>query len=509
MGFLKYLWGGFFLILTILLAYFDTSNNVTYDLYFFIFIGLGGFVVISLIERSGTRIEYMNSKPVDSKPVDTKPMDSKSELLKQPKFSKEKANISPRSNPWLFRAWLLIIAFLILALIAGIIIELGITSNPAQNNSPSGSPLNTPIPTLSITPTPSITPTVSIIPTPTIIPTPSIMPGQPIIPTPPPVPTLTGESTINASSGAPIAYICSPDGDLYLVDTGSMDNLAVIPFNITPGIAIPSKDGKKIYVTNGDNLSVLSTNGYNILENITFPENIIQLALSPDGTKLYVLYSNSESSTSLAVVDTSFNSLATIGGLPYTWGMKLSQDGNYLFIGDYWNGSVTVVDTSTNSIVKSIKCFSPDQYQYQESYNGHLYWNCGVAASLATSQDGNLLYVSIWSGYDLSVIDARNLVLETTIPLSARSSAGVSVSPDNKLVYVTNYDDGTISIVNASSNTVVNVVQIGVHPRDIEITPDGRYLYVCFDDQNVKILDTATMNVVKTLDYTGSSVEFE
>lgn len=312
-------------------------------------------------------------------------------------------------------------------------------------------------------------------------------------------------------SSQPIrAYICAPEkNSVYVVDTFTKSTIASIHFDNGVSYAIPNPAEDSLFVANGNQISLVDTGDYKVIRNITLPEGVGEIAVSPDGSRLYALScSDSESSSTVTVIDSNYSVIATIPNLPFTWDMRLSPDGKHLYVGDYWNGSVTVIDMSTNAVVKSIPCFNPDRYVYQETFNGHHYWNCGVAANLAPSSDNQRLYVSIWSGYDLSVIDMNSMELLTTIPLNDRSSAGVAVSPDNKLVYVTNYDNSSISVVDASSNTVLNKVYIGIHPRDIEITPDGKYLYVCFDNKNVKIVDTTDMRVVKTLEYRGSHIEF-
>ena len=121
-----------------------------------------------------------------------------------------------RSDLMTFAGIGLIIVFLALGLILGGYIGLRVMYMVAQSDSQPGSPVETPL----------------------------------ITPAPTQVPALAGPTTIKASSGDPIAYICSPDGKLHVVDTGSRSTIAVIPFNTAPDAGVPSKDGKKIYVAN-------------------------------------------------------------------------------------------------------------------------------------------------------------------------------------------------------------------------------------------------------------------
>jgi quinoprotein dehydrogenase-associated probable ABC transporter substrate-binding protein len=48
----------------------------------------------------------------------------------------------------------------------------------------------------------------------------------------------------------------------------------------------------------------------------------------------------------------------------------------------------------------------------------------------------------------------------------------------NELVYVTNEDAGTISIISTATQSVVGEVQVGARPRGIEVSGDGEWVYV-------------------------------
>jgi len=55
---------------------------------------------------------------------------------------------------------------------------------------------------------------------------------------------------------------------------------------------------------------------------------------------------------------------------------------------------------------------------------------------------------------------------------------GAAVTPDGKKVYVANSDDGTVSVINTTTNTVTSTVPVGFVPRGVTVTPDGKMVYV-------------------------------
>ena len=86
----------------------------------------------------------------------------------------------------------------------------------------------------------------------------------------------------------------------------------------------------------------------------------------------------------------------------------------------------------------------------------------------------------------------------TTIPVSA--TAGVAITPDGNRAYVTSPGEGTVSVIDTATNTVVATIPVGVGPIGVAITPDGTRAYVTNGDSNtVSVIDTATNTLVATV----------
>ena len=61
---------------------------------------------------------------------------------------------------------------------------------------------------------------------------------------------------------------------------------------------------------------------------------------------------------------------------------------------------------------------------------------------------------------------------------SSDHPVGVAVTPNGSYVYVTNYHSDTVSVVQTSDNTVVDIISVGDFPRGVAVIPNGRYVYV-------------------------------
>ena len=89
-----------------------------------------------------------------------------------------------------------------------------------------------------------------------------------------------------------------------------------------------------------------------------------------------------------------------------------------------------------------------------------------------------------------------------TIPVGT-NPAGVSVSPDGRNVYVTNYGNGhdsTVSVISAATNNVIATITVGLGPEGVSISPDGSKLYVAITNAaSVCVINTATNTVTDTI----------
>jgi len=112
----------------------------------------------------------------------------------------------------------------------------------------------------------------------------------------------------------------------------------------------------------------------------------------------------------------SFSSVATVTGLASPVGVAVSPDGSRVYVANYYGGSVSVIDTSNNTVVATVTGLS---YPY-----------------------------------------------------------GVAVTPDGARVYVANNGSGSVSMISTGTNTVVGTVTVGSNHTSVAVSPDGYSVYV-------------------------------
>ncbi len=208
--------------------------------------------------------------------------------------------------------------------------------------------------------------------------------------------------------------------------------------------------------------------------------------------------------------------------------MVQTLDGRAVFVTDYGESSVSVVDSATWRVTSTIQvpanphgiAISPDgRWVYVACVNGGAIAIIDTASELlagtirlplganpygvAVSRDGRYLYAPDNFAARLFTVDVatRQVVGQTPIGLRA---ALVTRSADGGTLYVTNGASGTVSVVDIGSDPahprVRATVPVGTYPHGLALTPDGRYLIVANNLSNsVSVIATGSDQVVATI----------
>jgi YVTN family beta-propeller protein len=90
-----------------------------------------------------------------------------------------------------------------------------------------------------------------------------------------------------------------------------------------------------------------------------------------------------------------------------------------------------------------------------------------------------------------------------TIPLGPVN--GIAITPDGNRAYVAKRSrgfpsDNIVFVIDTASNTVLQTVPVGAFPEDVAVTPDGAFVYVTnFGDATLSVIETTHNIVVKTI----------
>ncbi len=178
---------------------------------------------------------------------------------------------------------------------------------------------------------------------------------------------MTGTVFIGALAQCPTGIAITPDG-AYAYITGAIGSRAVIVdternevisiLNVGPnprGVAI-HPDGSRAYIVNaGGSLTVVDTQTRTVLGTITLGGSPEGIAIIPDG-HIYV----SDRASHVWVVDAATNLVvATIPVGSFPWGLASTRDGSRVYVANYFSNSVSIINTSSNTVVGSVSVATP------------------------------------------------------------------------------------------------------------------------------------------------------
>jgi YVTN family beta-propeller protein len=257
------------------------------------------------------------------------------------------------------------------------------------------------------------------------------------------------------------AYIPN-DGHISVIDTATNTVIATVPVGGNEVAVTP--DGTKLYVTNAslkNDVSVINTSTNSVIANVPVGTHPVGIAITPDGKKAYVTNSGPGSTSGPGIL----------------WDF------------DDVNTDIFVIDTATNTVIATVPL-----YDHTEG--------------IAVTPDGTKVYVTDQASSNVSVIDTATNIVIATVPVEG-NPVGVAVTPDGTKVYVTIFLDGIVSVINTVQNNVIANISVGGNPSGIAVTPDGKKVFVTNqNDNDVSVISTETNNVIAKIKVGNQSETF-
>jgi YVTN family beta-propeller protein len=165
--------------------------------------------------------------------------------------------------------------------------------------------------------------------------------------------------------------------------------------------------------------------------------------------------------------------------------MQIAPNGKYAYVANREAGVLSVFDTTRNTVTGTIKV--PQ----------------GGPQFIAFAPDGKTAYVSLFNNDRtvnlVGVLDTATSTFTKMVSVGVRPFA-LDVTPDGKRVYVPNHDSGSITVIDTATDDVVDTIKVAPNPHWVDISTDGKTLYAANHESNVvSVIDTATDKVLTTI----------
>jgi YVTN family beta-propeller protein len=283
------------------------------------------------------------------------------------------------------------------------------------------------------------------------------------------------------------------------------------------GIAI-SPGGNLLYVANaGANpntmtiieVSTQNTQTITITPPQFFSSSFASVVANPNGQFVYVSLNDG-----YGVIDPANNFALTKHSCCVAPAqLAVSPDGLRLYVADGAN-KLVIIDTTTHQVIKTYDSFPPGQ----------------ILLGAAAHPDGTRVYMTAPNTDMVFVVDTGQDTIGA-IALPANSAPfGIAISPDGLAAYVSLYSANAVGVIDTATNTVSTIVALKAHkknPGGLAVSPDGKAVYVALrcdvigptcpilgagNNEGISIIDTTksppTASDVLVLNYSVNGVVF-
>ncbi len=234
-------------------------------------------------------------------------------------------------------------------------------------------------------------------------------------------------------------------------------------------------------------------------------------ANAADRGKAYV----SNQDGGVTVID--INTLATSGTIDVKGegprGLAISEDGKTLVVATRENGSVSVIDTATNEVIKQIPVGKNPEFvrvrgnfafvSYEPSAKGGPPPAPGSAAAKEAEKEAE----------DDDAEPARIGIIDLKLGKKVREiiggpeTEGIEFSKDGKQLVITNEADNTVTVHSMKSGKLIKTIKThdyGDRPRGVKVSPDGKTYVVTLEYGNKFLVLNKNFKVLRTVD-TGAT----
>jgi len=223
-------------------------------------------------------------------------------------------------------------------------------------------------------------------------------------------------------------------------------------------------------------INKFSLSNENIPSDITVGQNYIYVSLMGPNPKIIMLDSSKD--FPINAIELYKNPKTSKLGILQPNGLALSPDNERLFVsyGDTSNGYLLILNSKTLQVTDIIKIGAQP---------------IGVA-----TPDGKRVYIANYNDNSVSLVDAKNLKEVGRFKTGYKPSK-IIVHPSLKWVFVSNEGSNTISMIDTLQSKILYNIQTSEGPTYMAVNPEGTKLYVsCKNSKKIDVVDLNTKSVI-------------
>ncbi|MGE5430987.1 MAG: alkaline phosphatase family protein [Syntrophomonadaceae bacterium] len=282
----------------------------------------------------------------------------------------------------------------------------------------------------------------------------------------------------------------------YLSPAGKQVDIGDLPLNI----ALSPDENYAVTTNNGQSkptLSVIDLKKAETVQTVSAPNLWVGIKFFDNGKKLAA-----SGATSGKIIIYNFNNgsltesdsivIAKKWPKEKTWiaGLDIDEAQGRMYAADRFAEVLYVIDMKTKRVISKVNLPSKP-------------YTCLV------SKNSNYVYVSLWGGAGIALLDKNSLKVEKTIPAGSHPNDLVE-SPDGKYLFTSNANNNTVSIIDVEKGKEIEKINSaltpdappGSTPNSVALSPDGKKLYIANADNNsLAVIDVSRPGESRSLGF--------
>lgn len=118
---------------------------------------------------------------------------------------------------------------------------------------------------------------------------------------------------------------------------------------------------------------------------------------------------------------------------------------------------------------------------------------------IAVNSNTNRVYVTNYGDGMVNILDGETKTIIARVKVGG-NLAGVAVNPITNRIYVGSSNDNTVNVLDGNTNAVIATVKMEARPYRIAVNPTTNRIYVTtFDDKSLRVIDGDTNTIITTV----------
>lgn len=264
------------------------------------------------------------------------------------------------------------------------------------------------------------------------------------------------------------------------------------------GVAV-SKDGTRVYVSNSNSnsVSVIDAASNTVISTIPVGKNPMALDISPDGTRLYVANHDDQNIYVIDTTDPLYSyKLVPYPGKPIALTVKNDGSGGVYIAG---GGLVHEYQPFTNMLRPIFDSRGDDTHQILFSPDGLTAYFVCFAISRDALDNERLIYQQTYAR-----VNTQTYQLEHINAGIADVNFGGALSADGTRFYMSYPADNAISVVNTLNNRPLDQFNVGQNPNGIAMTQKGILFVINQDSNDIWAIEPLSNTILRKIPFTDT-----